>query len=67
MANKISISVAEHPQQDVVVSMHQITLRERLLRLLLGNPHHLMVITTGKDVQQLQINEIKEESHECNE
>lgn len=67
MANKISISVAEHPHQDVVVSMHQITLRERLLRLLLGNPHHLMVITTGKDVQQLQINEIKEESHECNE
>ena len=66
MANKISISVANHPQ-DGVVSMRQITIRERLLRLLLGQPHHLMVIAPGKDVQQLQINEIKEGAHECHE
>lgn len=67
MANKVSISVAKHPHQDGVVSMRQITIRERLLCLLLGNPHHLMVIAPGKDVQQLQINEVKEESHECHE
>ena len=47
--------------------MRNITIRERLLRLLLGKPHHLMVIAPGKDVQQLQINEVKEASHECNE
>jgi hypothetical protein len=47
--------------------MRQITIRERLLRLLLGQPHHLMVITPGKDVQQLQINEVKEDSYERNE
>lgn len=62
MANKISISVAKHPRQDGVVNMRQITVREKLLRLLLGNPHHLMVIAPGKDVQQLEINEIKEDS-----
>lgn len=67
MANKIAISVAKHPHQDGVVSMRQITIRERLLRLLLGNPHHLMVIAPGKDVQQLEINEIKEDSDERNE
>lgn len=67
MANKVSIRVAKHPSQDGVVSMRNITIRERLLRLLLGKPHHLMVITPGKDVRQLQINEVKEASHECNE
>lgn len=67
MANKISILVAKHPRQDGVVSMRNVTIRERLLRLLLGKPHHLMVITPGKDVQQLQINEVKEDSYERNE
>lgn len=67
MANKVSISVAQHPHQEGVVSMRNITIRERLLRLLLGKPHHLMVIAPGNDVQQLQINEVKEDSHERNE
>lgn len=67
MANKISISVAEHPHQDGVINMRQVTIRERLLRFLFGNPHHLMVITPSKDVQQLQINEVKEDSDERNE
>ena len=67
MANNISISVARHPHQDGVVSMRGITIRERLLRLLLGQPHNLMVITPGKDVQQLEINEVKEDSYERDE
>ena len=67
MANKGSIKVTKHPHQEGIVSMRNITIRERLLRLLLGKPHHLMVIAPGKDVQQLQINEVKEVSHECNE
>lgn len=67
MANKISILVSKHPRQDGVVSMRGITIRERLLRLLLSRPHHLMVIAPGKDVQQLQINEVKEDSYERNE
>ena len=67
MANKISISVAQHPHQDDVVSMRQVTIREHLLRLLFGNPHHLMVIAPGKDVRQLQINEVKEDSYERDE
>lgn len=44
MANKVSISVTKHPHQHGIVSMHQVTIRERLLRLLFGNPHHLMMI-----------------------
>lgn len=67
MTNKISISLAKHPHQDGVVSMRNVTIRERLLRLLLGKTYHLMVIAPGKDVQQLQINEVKEDSYERNE
>ncbi|MCP0886078.1 hypothetical protein LB941_01850 [Ligilactobacillus sp. WILCCON 0076] len=67
MANKISISVAKHSHQNGVVNMHRITVRERLLRLLLGKPHHLMVIAPGNDVQQLQINEVKEAANERHE
>ena len=66
MANKVSIKLNNHPQ-DGIVSMRQITIRERLLCLLLGQPYHLMVIAPGKDVQQLQINEVKENSYERNE
>ncbi|MFR0527790.1 hypothetical protein ACLUXN_03550 [Limosilactobacillus reuteri subsp. suis] len=47
--------------------MRNVTIRERLLRLLLGQPHHLMVIAPGKDVQHLEINEVKEDSYERNE
>lgn len=66
MGNKVSIKLTNHPQ-DGVVSMRNVTIRERLLCLLLGKPHHLMVTTPGKDVQQLQINEVKEDSYERHE
>ena len=63
MANKVSLSITRHPQQDGVVSTRHITIRKRLLRLMLGKPHHLMLIAPGKD----QIYEVKEASHEYNE
>lgn len=66
MSNKLSIKLT-NDLQDCVISMRSITIRERLLRLMLGKPHHLMVIAPGKDVQQLQINEVKEDSYERNE
>ncbi|MEE6751794.1 hypothetical protein RAO19_03465 [Pediococcus acidilactici] len=66
MTNKVSIKLTNHPQ-DGIVSMRNVTIRERLLRLLLGKPHHLMMIAPGKEVQQLQISEVKEDSHERNE
>lgn len=59
MANKVSIRLTNYPQHGIV-SMSQVTIRERLLRLLFGKPHHLMVIALEKDVQQLQIDEVKE-------
>lgn len=67
MVNRVSISITKHPHQDGVINMRQVTIRERFLRFLFGNPHHLMVIAPGKDVQQLQINEVKEDSYERNE
>lgn len=67
MANKVSINITRHPHRGGVVSMRHLTIRERILRLLLGSPHHLMVIAPGRDVQQLQINEVKEDSNERHE
>lgn len=66
MTNKVSIKIDKHHQYGVD-SMRKITIRRSLLRLLLGEPHHLMVITLSKDVQQLQINEVKEDSYERDE
>lgn len=64
MNNNISTPFDKHPHRDDVVSMRNITFRERLLRLLLGKPYRLMVITPVNNSQQLQINEVKEEPHE---
>lgn len=64
MTNKVSITVAKHPKQTGVVSMRNVTIRERLLRLLFGKPYHLMVIAPGKDVKQIKIEEVKTNGYE---
>lgn len=58
MEHQVSLAVSKQPTNNGVVSFKQLTIRERLLRLLLGNPHHLMVITPGDSVQQIHIKEV---------
>lgn len=64
MTNKVSISVGRNPKQPGVLSMRNITIRERFLRLLFGKPHRLMIIAPGQDVKQIQIEEVKANEYE---
>ncbi|MCZ3668185.1 hypothetical protein L2724_07860 [Limosilactobacillus vaginalis] len=57
MKHQVSIAVSKQPTNGVVNFKH-LTIRERLLRHLLGNPNHVMVIAPGDSVQQIQIKEV---------
>lgn len=61
MEHKLSISVSKHPHPGVV-NFKRVTIRERILRWLLGSPSHLMVIAPGDSVKQLRIQTLKEET-----
>ena len=56
--NQVSIAVSKQPTRNGVVSFKHLTIRERLLRHLLGNPNHVMVIAPGDIVQQIKIKEL---------
>lgn len=62
MEHQVSISVSKRPQTGTV-SLKRLTIRERILRWLLGSPSHLMVITPGDSVKQLRIQTLKEETN----
>lgn len=66
MKHQVSIAVSKQPTNGVVSFKH-LTVRERLLRHLLGNLNRVMVIAPGDSVQQLQINEVKEAANERHE
>lgn len=60
MKHQLSITVSKQPTNGVV-SFKKLTMRERLLRHLLGKPIHVMVITPGDSVQQIQIKEVSKQ------
>ena len=66
MEHQVSISVSKRPQARTV-NLKRVTIRERLLRWLLGAPTHLLVIAPNDSVKRLQIQSLKEEpDHESN-
>lgn len=66
MEHQVSISVYKRPQARTV-NLKRVTIRERLLRWLLGAPTHLLVIAPNDSVKRLQIQPLKEENnHESN-
>ncbi|WP_035158998.1 hypothetical protein [Ligilactobacillus ruminis] len=66
MEHQVSISVSKRPQARTV-NLKRVTIRERLLRWLLGAPTHLLVIAPNDSVKRLQIQPLKEENnHESN-
>ena len=60
MKHNLKISVSKEPKKNGVVSCRNITVRERLLRLLLGDKQKLTIIVPGDTVSELAIAEIKE-------
>lgn len=62
--HQLTISVANKPRSKGVVSFKQLTIRERILRYLLGSKNQVMVITPGQSVKQIRIKEANINEHD---
>ncbi|MDU3187437.1 MAG: hypothetical protein E6684_05100 [Ligilactobacillus animalis] len=60
--HQLTISVTDKPRSKEVASFKQLTVRERILRYLLGSNNQIMVIAPGQSVKQIRIKEV--ENHE---
>lgn len=60
MKHNLCISVSKTPKDDGIVRYHQRTLRERLLRCLLGEKRSVTVIVPGDSVECVSITELPE-------
>lgn len=67
MKHTLRISVSKEPQGGGIVGCRHVTMRERLLRLLLGDKRRLTVIIPGDSVKTLSIVEEGGENHEQNQ
>ena len=53
------------PPEERIIACRRMTVRERILRFLLGRKARLTVIVPGDTVEELNIQEVKEERHEA--
>ena len=60
MKHNLKISVSNNPQTDGVVRCRNVSLREKLLTLLLGRKERMMVLIPGNSVAELSIVEMPE-------
>ena len=60
MKHNLKISVSKEPKNGGIVSYRNITIREKLLRVLFGEKHKLTILVPGDTVQELAISEAKE-------
>ena len=67
MKHTLRISVSKEPQGGGIVGCRRVTVRERLLRLLLGDKRRLTVIVPGDSVRALSIIEEGGEDLEQNQ
>ena len=57
MKHKLKISVSKQPDSCAVFACQQKTVREKLLRFLLGSPVRLTVLVPGDSVDEVSIKE----------
>ena len=62
MEHALKISVSDKPVTGGVVACRHVSVREKLLRLLLGNKTRLTIIVPGASVSELAISEIGKEA-----
>lgn len=65
MKHALRISVARKPEENGIAAVRSLTVRERMLRLLLGDKRHVTVIVPGDSVEELAIRELKEDTDEA--
>ena len=58
MKHDLKISVSKKPTDDGIVSCRRISMRERVLRILLGKKQQLTVIIPGNSVERVSITEL---------
>ena len=64
--HNLKISVSKKPLNGGIVAYRRVTVREKLLRFLLGSPVKLTVLVPGNSVEEVAISEIgTEASHEA--
>ena len=61
MKHNLKISVSKEPQNGGIVAYRRLSLREKLLTLLLGPKQDVMVLVPGNSVQTIAITEVTEE------
>lgn len=59
MKHKLRISVSKKPQTGGIVRCRAVTVRERILRCLLGEKQRLMILIPGDSVDSVSIKETK--------
>ena len=60
MQHNLRISVTRHPDTGGVVAIRSVSVRERLLRFLLGEKRKLTILVPGDTVSGIEINEVKD-------
>ncbi len=60
MKHTLKISVAKEPASGGIVSCRNVSMRERLVRFLLGEKRRLTIIVPGDSVRELAISEVME-------
>ena len=60
MKHNLKISVSNNPQTGGVVRCRNVSLREKLLTLLLGRKERMLILTPGNSVAELSIVETPE-------
>ena len=64
MRHTLNIKVSKKRANGGVLACRQVTVRERLLRFLLGNPVKLTVLVPGDSVDEVAIKEVAENDDE---
>lgn len=60
MKQHMIISFRKQPRPGGIVNLRNVTVRERILRLLLGAPQKLTIVVPGNSVECVAINEVAE-------
>lgn len=64
MRHKLKIKVSKERSNGGILACRQVTVREKLLRYLLGNPVKLTVLVPGDSVDEVAIKEVTDSDDE---
>ncbi len=67
MKHNLKVSVSKEPQTDGIVTCKNVTIREKILRFLLGDKKRVTVLIPGDSVEEISICELAEEGDKTDE